>query len=68
MNRWVNIWKVIVIRLLLRMMLWFRSYEMRIKDLLNMTSGLLYPQEGVAGMAVAEVFNEIHEKSCTEMH
>ncbi|HHT87881.1 MAG TPA: beta-lactamase family protein [Clostridiales bacterium] len=40
--------------------------EMRIKDLLNMTSGLLYPQEGVAGMAVAEVFNEIHEKSCTE--
>ena len=40
--------------------------EMRIKDLLNMTSGLLYPQEGAAGMAVAEVFNEIHEKSCTE--
>lgn len=40
--------------------------EMRIKDLLNMTSGLLYGGEGEAGKATAMVFNEIDEKLLTE--
>jgi CubicO group peptidase (beta-lactamase class C family) len=33
-----------------------------IKDLLNMTSGLVYPSEGEAGKATEEVFREIDEK------
>lgn len=40
--------------------------DVRISDLLNMTSGLLYPQDGVAGMAVARVFDEIHAKLNTD--
>lgn len=40
--------------------------EMRIKDLLNMTSGLLYGGEGKAGKAAEEVFREIDERLLTE--
>ncbi|SHO44365.1 serine hydrolase domain-containing protein [Anaerocolumna xylanovorans] len=40
--------------------------EMRIKDLLNMTSGLLYGGEGKAGKAAEAVYREIDEKLLTE--
>jgi len=40
--------------------------EMRIKDLLNMTSGLLYGGDGKAGKATEEVFKEVNEKLLTE--
>lgn len=40
--------------------------EMRIKDLLNMTSGLLYGGESEAGKATAKVFDEANEKLLTD--
>lgn len=40
--------------------------EMRIKDLLNMTSGLLYGGDGEVGKATAKVFKDIDEKLLTE--
>lgn len=40
--------------------------EIRIKDLLNMTSGLLYGGECEAGKAAIKVFEEINEKLFTE--
>ncbi len=40
--------------------------EMRIKDLLNMTSGLLYGGEGEAGKAASKVFEEIDKKLLSE--
>ncbi len=40
--------------------------EMRIKDLLNMTSGLLYGGEDKAGKATSEVYKEVAEKLLTE--
>lgn len=40
--------------------------EMRIKDLLNMTSGLLYDGEDEAGKAASKVFEEIDKKLFSE--
>lgn len=40
--------------------------EMRIKDLLNMTSGLLYGGECESGKATGKIFEEIDEKLFTE--
>lgn len=40
--------------------------EMNIKDLLNMTSGLLYGGDSVAGKATGKVFEEIDKKLFTE--
>lgn len=38
--------------------------EIRISDLLTMTSGLVYPDCDEAGSLMQEVFDEIHEKIC----